>query len=107
MGEIADSLIDGEFDYITGEYIGPGCGYPRTRIVQRKSENLSWKKVTDYLERSGFKKHRHPELVKLFGVPYSGGSPLRNACFSILKDFDRFKKFVNRLKELEDESKAN
>lgn len=31
MGEIADSIIDGEFDYITGEYIGPGVGYPRTR----------------------------------------------------------------------------
>jgi hypothetical protein len=30
MGDIADSLIDGEFDYITGEYIGEPCGYPRT-----------------------------------------------------------------------------
>lgn len=30
MGEIADSMIDGEFDYITGEYIGKPCGYPRT-----------------------------------------------------------------------------
>ena len=30
MGDIADSLIDGEFDYITGEYIGNPCGYPRT-----------------------------------------------------------------------------
>ena len=30
MGEIADSLLDGEFDYITGEYLGPGVGYPRT-----------------------------------------------------------------------------
>lgn len=30
MGDIADSLINGEFDYITGEYIGSGVGYPRT-----------------------------------------------------------------------------
>jgi predicted ATP-grasp superfamily ATP-dependent carboligase len=30
MGDIADSMIDGEFDYISGEYIGPGVGYPRT-----------------------------------------------------------------------------
>ena len=30
MGEIADALIDGEFDFLTGEYIGPGVGYPRT-----------------------------------------------------------------------------
>lgn len=31
MGEIEDSMIDGEFDYITGEYLGKGVGYPRTR----------------------------------------------------------------------------
>lgn len=30
MGEIADSIIDGEFDYITGEYLGEGVGYPRS-----------------------------------------------------------------------------
>lgn len=30
MGEIADSLINGEFDAQTGEYIGEPCGYPRT-----------------------------------------------------------------------------
>ena len=26
MGEIADSLINGEFDFITGEYIGEAVG---------------------------------------------------------------------------------
>ena len=30
MGEIADGLINGEFDYHTGEYIGKPVGYPRT-----------------------------------------------------------------------------
>lgn len=30
MGEIADSMIDSEFDYITGEYLGKGVGYPRS-----------------------------------------------------------------------------
>ena len=29
MGEIADSLISGEFDCITGEYLGEEVGYPR------------------------------------------------------------------------------
>ena len=33
MGDIADSMIDGQFDYITGEYIGDPVGYPR-RIAQ-------------------------------------------------------------------------
>lgn len=31
MGEIANSIINGDFDYITGEYIGEGYGCPRTR----------------------------------------------------------------------------
>lgn len=39
MGEIADSLIDGEFDFRTGEYIGPGVGYPRTKEKGFKGGN--------------------------------------------------------------------
>ena len=31
MGEIADAIINGEFDFITGVYLGKGAGYPRTR----------------------------------------------------------------------------
>lgn len=30
MGEYADMLLDGTCDYLTGEYIGDPCGYPRT-----------------------------------------------------------------------------
>ena len=30
MGEIADMMLDGTLDYITGEYIGEPCGYPRS-----------------------------------------------------------------------------
>ena len=33
MGEIADSLISGEFDCITGEYLGEAVGYPRTLMT--------------------------------------------------------------------------
>lgn len=35
MGEIAESLINGEFDYITGEYLGEAVGYPRTHTNSR------------------------------------------------------------------------
>ncbi|MCC8153254.1 MAG: hypothetical protein LIP01_02985 [Tannerellaceae bacterium] len=35
MGEISEGLINGEFDYITGEYIGEGCGYPRTSYREK------------------------------------------------------------------------
>ncbi|QOF94257.1 hypothetical protein IFJ82_09865 [Novacetimonas hansenii] len=30
MGEIADMMLDGTLDCMTGEYIGDPCGYPRT-----------------------------------------------------------------------------
>jgi len=35
MGEIADGIINGDFDSITGDYLGEGSGYPRT--AQRDS----------------------------------------------------------------------
>lgn len=31
MGEIADDMINGDLDYVTGEYLGEGGGFPRTR----------------------------------------------------------------------------
>lgn len=35
MGEIAEGMINGDFDYVTGEYLGPGEGFPRTRKEQQ------------------------------------------------------------------------
>lgn len=31
MGDIAEAMLDGDFDHETGEWLGPGDGYPRTR----------------------------------------------------------------------------
>lgn len=31
MGEIAEMMLDGTLDSITGEYLGEACGYPRSR----------------------------------------------------------------------------
>lgn len=43
MGEYAEMLIDGTCDYITGEYIGNPCGYPRT-LQGKKSHRPQYKK---------------------------------------------------------------
>lgn len=32
MGEIADMMIDGSLDWFTGEWLGQGPGYPRTKV---------------------------------------------------------------------------
>lgn len=94
MGEHADDLINGDVDYISGEWLGNGKGFPRTKSLPRKSEDLSWKKVTGFMSNHGFKPHTHPEMLKGFGLKYSGKHPLRNACFEALKDFEEFKKYI-------------
>lgn len=94
MGEIADMILDGILDEVTGEYIGPGVGYPRTLTKRRKSEDLSWKKVTGWIGSTGIKQHLFPDVLKEYGVKYSGKNPLRNACFEILKEPQKFKDWL-------------
>lgn len=48
MGEIADSIINGEFDMFTGEYIGSPCGFPRTKQRGNKKPKY-WCKKTAYI----------------------------------------------------------
>lgn len=49
MGDISESMIDGEFDYITGEYIGPGVGYPRTFEREHKWNSKKSKSIAKEL----------------------------------------------------------
>ena len=102
MGEYAEQLINGDCDFFTGEYIGRGKGFPRTQngslFNQRKSEDLSWKKVTGLLNNSGIKQHLHPKVLQDYGCIYVGKTPLRNACFEVLKDFEKFKIFIQEYK---------
>ncbi len=44
MGEIADGMIDGTFDSMTGEYLGEGPGYPRT-FANRPARTSNYKKT--------------------------------------------------------------
>lgn len=98
MGEIADGLVNGDFDYITGEYIGRGIGVPRTRYLPRKAEDLSWKRVDGYMGTVGIKAHLRSQVLKDYGCAYTGKHPYRNACFEVLKDFDKFKSFLETRK---------
>ncbi len=46
MGEIAEGLIDGTFDSVTGEYLGEGPGYPRTRErTKRGSKPINYESI--------------------------------------------------------------
>ena len=72
MGEIADSLINGEFDFITGEYIGEAVGYPRTLAygrheymppVEKKPTNKANVCITNICKDKGFSNREKIELV--------------------------------------------
>ncbi|RHJ76896.1 hypothetical protein [Parabacteroides sp. AM08-6] len=74
MGEIADSLISGEFDYITGEYLGEAIGFPRTRSYGKRNAPPIIKKpsskanvcISNMCKDRGFSNHEKVELVAKF-----------------------------------------
>lgn len=53
MGEIADAMINGEFDYETGEYLGPPVGYPRSRRDMQRNPSSG---VNNWLRKRGYAK---------------------------------------------------
>ena len=74
MGEIADSLTNGEFDFITGEYLGEAVGYPRTHAYGRRNAPPVVKKpsskanvcITNMCKDRGFDNRKKVELVSKF-----------------------------------------
>lgn len=55
MGDIADGLLDGQFDFYTGEYLGQGCGYPRTFDRSLPWERARSNKPSISTDRAGAK----------------------------------------------------
>lgn len=51
MGEIAEGLINGDFDSVTGEYLGEGHGYPRSIYWNNKRTTNSVQGVKKYLSQ--------------------------------------------------------
>lgn len=75
MGEIADSLISGEFDFITGEYLGDAVGYPRTHAygrheympsVEKKPTSKANVCIMNMCKDRGFSNREKIELVAKF-----------------------------------------
>lgn len=99
MGEIADSLINGEFDYITGEYIGKPVGYPRSMYEDDKPNRkgkVSFCGVIKYLLIAGYS---DPFDQQLIITEYRGGvEDLKISCDIIQRDFKSFAKFIKSKK---------
>lgn len=112
MGDIADGLINGDFDFFTGEYLGRGFGIPRTG-----NRSLPWEKrkkhknKTDALPTkeqayNGIKNYisikwsgrPNTPCVKDLIMEYTGEKniDLKQKCLEIQKDFGSFIKFINQ-----------
>lgn len=100
MGEIADMMIDGTLDAHTGEYLGEGPGYPRTR-----DKSLPWEAkrppnptygVTHWLDTNGVKGADQIEVIRRFFPDEKGIANISKdeLCQKISARFDEFKKYV-------------
>lgn len=100
MGEIADAMIDGELDYITGEYIGRGVGYPRTMVREWKPQVSNTSKVFALMFPKGNPHNLSHTQLWIIIIEYCFDE-LRlpqnikdnTALKHILKDEERFKKW--------------
>lgn len=112
MGEIADSLINGDFDFHTGEYLGRGYGIPRTR-----DRSLPWEKrnkptckkdftlskesayngVKNYINQKWNGSANIPSVRDVVSEYFNENNiDLKQKCLEIQKDFKLFVKFVNQ-----------
>ncbi len=119
MGDIADGLINGDFDFYTGEYMGRGYGVPRTR-----NKSLPWEKrrgdgkAKNFLDSkesayNGVKRYiglkwggrKDIPSVRSVVYEYTGESnfDLKQKCLEIQNDFKKFVQWIN--KKLNDSTK--
>lgn len=98
---MADGLINGDFDFYTGEYIGRGYGIPRTRNKSlpweknnyTRSKNEAFNGVNKYLKRLGFKDKEISKIILEF-VPIAGKLSLKQRCIEIQRKWPEFVQFI-------------
>jgi len=63
MGDIADDIIDGIFDYETGEYLGEGVGYPRTSRDMHDDNSLPYIKHVKTADVKVGKQYKYKGMI--------------------------------------------
>lgn len=111
MGEIAEGLINGDFDFYTGEYIGRGYGIPRTKNKslaweQRKGNRVGIVKDSKESAYNGIKKYvtqkwsgrKYIPSIRSLIYEYTGESnfDIKQKCLDIQKDFGKFCQWINK-----------
>ncbi|MCC8153097.1 MAG: hypothetical protein LIP01_02095 [Tannerellaceae bacterium] len=104
MGEIADSLINGEFDYITGEYLGEPCGYPRTMESTPRRRHTTYQKADQSIRamiksRGAMSKH-FPLINEFAELKGLEGLDMIERCEAIFTKYkNEFRKYLDEHKE--------
>ena len=105
MGDIADMMLDGILDQYTGEYIGPGVGYPRSinhgkRFTNPQKCHDPRRGIVSFIERYSLGKKYRPQALDLIkeycilaGWEFTSRAEAEN---KISMDFFPFSIFVKR-----------
>lgn len=123
MGEIAEGLINGDFDFYTGEYLGRGYGIPRTW-----NRSLPWEKIKKHKHKTDTtptKEQAYNGVKNFISMKWAGrpNTPcvrdlvmeytnetnidLKQKCVEIQKDFGAFIKFINQKVNTKNETPKN
>jgi len=99
MGEIADMMINGDMDYITGEWIGNGQGCPRTNHKKHRQPNAK-KGVTNWLERQGITdKQEQTAIMRSYVKNSTPHSDKKSMCVVISCNWHDFLKWFKQYKQ--------
>lgn len=98
MGDIAEGLINGDFDFFTGEYIGRGGGFPRTLDGslpwEQNQRNPHTNRVMAYLMKKGVRQHEVEKIFRKYaaikGFEIVGKHYIRKCSIKIQEDWNGF-----------------
>lgn len=105
MGEIADGILNGDFDEHTGEWLGEGQGFPRHRGGSAKGSTAIYG-VKNYLHKKGFIGTDELVIRDYIKEKYNI-SDLTKGCEKIQKEFGLFVNYVTKLKTSLNEQNIN
>lgn len=96
MGEIADGLINGDFDSETGEYIGEGDGYPRTfENGNRKKQHNHIFGIKNFLRQKG--ESNWQPIIHKYAQENGWSIENKKIADNIQADFSAFAKWFKNL----------
>jgi hypothetical protein len=96
MGDMADAIINGDFDEVTGEYLGNGQGFPRT-LAKNNKPNAEYG-VRKYLIQKGFAESEHDWLIISYGGEKFKIADLKVICKKIQSNFGQFINYISKIK---------